>query len=554
MQDFEFVDFTAVSEFERLVIQIQQILETNLDATLDFESTTISCRSNQPEFSYLNELLKSKELVVLEPESAISSIKMVCSAIHLANKELSRDTPFIVGGGNGIYQGLAIKNRIKQNISIVTLDYVPNNCVELKGLVEIFKSRIRGNSPDPIVSVVVHYHSNKYPFIGTQNWSLRDFEKEFKSQHCLRLQIGYENQDLRWYLETKIDPTASEDWALAINSGFYCASTLRSMLEKSFQAVEQASSLENHSWNYSYIPGGFEMDDLNEPNRFSMRQFVDTRDIDNAIFMIFEPSLMITSNEESDISSVLYSLRFKQMTTPKNSIIWKFAYQLFDSLAAKPSFLSFRVSIIPLVKGIWSSFLRQIQSHWDKFIPIPNVDIKIGKEEFGIQRDHILIYQKLCMLNCCIHHLRKQNEKTSSFAIIESLEEERESFREYGMNSQSLKSDASWEGLAEPAVNNRKSTSSFNSPVENSDEMMVGSFIRVHTPTRSTGRKKKLEGILSESGEPIWEPTTLSDCPMTDDMIQENEKIIQQLGNDLEGQAAKIRLQSIRLISGISGI
>jgi hypothetical protein len=157
--------------------------------------------------------------------------------------------------------------------------------------------------------------------------------------------------------------------------------------------------------NHNYIPGTYDDDLHRTDGNIPSRYYVDVRDIDNAILAIFKDSYLNSNDdtEQLSVGHLINLLRFKNITVPKNSLLWNLGVRLFDACAQSPHYLSYDVGMIPLLKGIWNDLVGYVQYCWDQTIYIPNINIVIGPEEIGINREFNLLHQKLCMINCCIY-------------------------------------------------------------------------------------------------------------------------------------------------------
>jgi hypothetical protein len=349
MQDFEIIDYTAVSGFERLIKDIEGVLVAKEDPSqFEYQGVIFVCSTVSSKFEYVKEFSGWDQLLVVEPKTPIRNSKMICSAVRLALTEIGKELAFIVGNGrNGSYEGFFINGFSFQSVFIAKTLFIPTDCMELKGLMQIYNSRCQQhNDKEPMVSVSVEYRIPKYPYLAGRNWSLMEFERQYYYiSHALSLRVGFEKSLLSQFLNSQIDPFLSNSWTLELNPKLYPTSALLNMLQTSFKNVQNSTTY-NLTCIYSYIPGGFETNEEFEDDKQHLRQYVDKRDIDSAIFSIFESSSLVNSTLEK----ILLSLRFKNLTVPKDSLLWKFALRLFDASSSKPHFLSFKIGLVTLCK------------------------------------------------------------------------------------------------------------------------------------------------------------------------------------------------------------
>ena len=191
--------------------------------------------------------------------------------------------------------------------------------------------------------------------------------------------------------------------------------------------------------------------------------------------------------------------------------------------------------MIEVAKQIWSGFVVEARRHWETGVFLPDVHF-IDGDNICIQTDHILLHQKLCMLNCCI--LRKNRvdiaKKKDIDATINDLSDPESPKKNFKENRVSWNSESSWEKW--PSSSNEKID--YSTPNQESIENDL-----------RFGRKRVLEGIKSNCGSQLWEPITQPTPLMTEDMIEEQQNIMEKLGSNKEGQHLRAKIQSAQLIS-----
>ncbi len=63
------------------------------------------------------------------------------------------------------------------------------------------------------------------------------------------------------------------------------------------------------------------------------------------------------------------------------------------------------------------------------------------------------------------------------------------------------------------------------------------------------GRKERTKMKLLRSGETLYEPVTQESLPMTEDMVEEQAEMMEQLGDNAEGSELRARILSASLLS-----
>ncbi|CAG7837110.1 unnamed protein product [Allacma fusca] len=134
-----------------------------------------------------------------------------------------------------------------------------------------------------------------------------------------------------------------------------------------------------------------------------------------------------------------------------------------------------------------------------------------------------LLNQKLQMLNCCIekkiHREKKENEKMSVSEGIESPVEESED----------------------------EDDEFFDCDDNISLPPSADSVPRMNKPV---GRLRKCGRLrLLKTGEPMYIPITQDPAPLTEDVVEEQAKILVELGNDAEGSELRAKMMSASLLS-----
>jgi hypothetical protein len=173
------------------------------------------------------------------------------------------------------------------------------------------------------------------------------------------------------------------------------------------------------------LPGTFKSDYGNMRSTQSqdagiLNYFVDGGDLKEAVSSLFSnaklvPSITFKKTCLNDMpfcstQQLISLLKFKGVTVPYESLLWKFSERLLDSCGSKSSLLKFNTGMIALLKGIWEEFVHEIGVLWQAGLYIPGIDVQVYDEErneytldVGIDLDHNIMHQKLAMINCCLY-------------------------------------------------------------------------------------------------------------------------------------------------------
>ncbi|KAI8901911.1 Rab3 GTPase-activating protein catalytic subunit-domain-containing protein [Globomyces pollinis-pini] len=455
---FELIDYTSASPLERF---IQDLSNAPVQSVVELNNIAYTItKSTSSEYNFLNAYTGTKGCVILQPKSSNQHHpKLLLSALKLAIK----NQPVLVKAGiswEDRYEGFYLSETHTFNFLLFYLHYVPSSCTDMNRLICTFKDRFNAtfNKASLNASVIVTYEFNKFKIHNSwtnkknSNWFYQHFSLKYRKSPDpliqLKLRVQYPPVLATSYLDSEIDPLTSDDWLALLwtnDMGFSC---LAEMLERMTTDVKNSKNSGHKQWQESFIPGGYDTASNtsyaptsfaeNEYEEFgpglpsaSMRYYIDSRDIEYALNSLLGHSyprfetFSTTSQKEDHIPvlsahQIILSLRFKQLTVPYKSLLWRFAVHLFDSNALRPNYLSFDAGMIPLAKGLWSEFVRQIQFMWDQEHHLPGVDITSnGKDDdtISLSNEHILLHQKLCMLNYCLFKKTGMTSKKERFEI-----------------------------------------------------------------------------------------------------------------------------------------
>ncbi|RIA84801.1 Rab3 GTPase-activating protein catalytic subunit-domain-containing protein [Glomus cerebriforme] len=200
----------------------------------------------------------------------------------------------------------------------------------------------------------------------------------------------------------------------------------------------------------SDIPGTFKSDDsAYDSVRFARSNGgivdMDDVDIDHILRGLFNPlsNKVFPNNAERIntlsgiplLSASSLGLYFRDVrTVPYKSFLWNLIEYLLETISSSSdSFLGF-------LKILWNEILREIRLHWERYEPLPDVNIYMSENEnvssdviqngflsiddnkvknstvektnprIGIDMRFNIIHQKLCMINCCVTRLRQDQK------------------------------------------------------------------------------------------------------------------------------------------------
>jgi Rab3 GTPase-activating protein catalytic subunit len=231
------------------------------------------------------------------------------------------------------------------------------------------------------------------------------------------------------FMDMTIDPVLSPQWNVILFTRF--DEKLMNLARTFKRAIRDWAVLENFnpfldpSGNEASMPGAFTSEHSSNMSALSREAgivnfFVDGNDLKEAVVSLFSTANIVPPVvfKKSAIPSVPFCtaqqlislLRYKGATVPYESIMWKFCVRLLDSCGTKPSLLRFNAGMIPLLKGLWGELLSELRIQRDMGLYINGVDVLVyddDKKEYTnnveIDLHHILVHQKLAMMNCCLY-------------------------------------------------------------------------------------------------------------------------------------------------------
>ncbi|KAF9418232.1 Rab3 GTPase-activating protein catalytic subunit, partial [Podila epigama] len=297
------------------------------------------------------------------------------------------------------------------------------------------------------------------------------------------------------------------------------------------------------------------------------------------------------------------SLHFRHATVvPCGSLLYKMQQYLVDVISPE-SDITYPTTFMGFLKAVWAQVLDELQRHWElkKLIPLIDVFGKVDSEGLIQAKDCLkkserhaqpaidlrfnLLHQKLSMLNCCIDrelYLASvaESTKTSTKDKKESLaatEVTGHAPQTSSPSSSSVLGDNASSTLPPPSKTNSSPDSetdveqassetdevSGDQLVDNLTDMKVSDAVdstiehKNHLESSPGSEIRKAEGALEqlrdltllETTAPLMIPKLQEPGFMTEDMIQEQEDLFENLGSSIGAAKIRTELQSAQLLS-----
>ncbi|KAG9067430.1 Rab3 GTPase-activating protein catalytic subunit [Linnemannia hyalina] len=296
------------------------------------------------------------------------------------------------------------------------------------------------------------------------------------------------------------------------------------------------------------------------------------------------------------VTAAELGLHFRRATTvPYNSFLWKMLRHLVDVISPN-SHISYPTSFMGFTKAVWADLLVQFADYWKRKEMIPLIDIFGGvTDEFDDESSGTptktafidfrfnLLHQKLTMINCCIARelARQQDDPSPSPSSstptsplstgIASEEaspvlpkEQPEATQASLLGSPEPEDDTAKDTIADDkaSVDSSSSTSSVEEKQEalaeavgavdlnlgnDSPEMTEATLPAVRQGKGGLKPYKDLKLLVT--GEPLMIPKLQEQGHMTEDMIQDQEELFENLGSSVDAAKTRAELQSAQLIS-----
>ncbi|XP_054281898.1 rab3 GTPase-activating protein catalytic subunit isoform X2 [Macrosteles quadrilineatus] len=201
-------------------------------------------------------------------------------------------------------------------------------------------------------------------------------------------------------------------------------------------------------------------------------------------------------------------------TAPVDSLVWR--------LSVVMSHATHTLGGVKAAAHLWFEFCQELRFRWERAVPIPGV-VRVFPDA-----KTCLLNQKLQMLNCCVEtKTKRENSALASNdddATDESEDEEEEFF---DCDAETEEFTVAGDVVSQPRRKPKHSL--WNKPV---------------------GRLKRCDNLrLLQTGEPLYIPITQDPVPKTEDQLEEDERVMLQLGADAQGMELRTRMMSASLLS-----
>ncbi|KAF9155433.1 Rab3 GTPase-activating protein catalytic subunit [Linnemannia schmuckeri] len=300
------------------------------------------------------------------------------------------------------------------------------------------------------------------------------------------------------------------------------------------------------------------------------------------------------------VTAAELGLHFRRATTvPYNSFLWKMLRHLVDVISPN-SHISYPTSFMGFTKAVWADLLVQFDNYWKRKEMIPLIEIFGGMTDESDDGDNEssgvpiktafidfrfnLLHQKLTMINCCIARelARRQDDPSPSPPTSSSTptspstgsaseeatpvqpKEQPEAKGDVLSGSSELEDNTSKDAIADDKA--RPDSSGSTNAVEEKSEALneaVGAMnlsVCSDSPEATKamplvahqgkgGLKPYKDLKLLATGEPLMIPKLQEQGHMTEDMIQDQEDLFENLGSSADAAKTRAELQSAQLIS-----
>ncbi|KAI2811299.1 Rab3 GTPase-activating protein catalytic subunit [Blomia tropicalis] len=199
-------------------------------------------------------------------------------------------------------------------------------------------------------------------------------------------------------------------------------------------------------------------------------------------------------------------------SAPIGSLSWRISCLLANSFAQQQQ--------IATVAVLWNYFVEKLRSHWEECNELPFID---SPDNDSIDFANCLFHQKLQMLNCCIRQKIKRERSSLTVHINENDKQENQCDDEEEEEFFDCDEDG---------------------PTEQTESNKPEGQLKILTDTNG-----KVINRIKVSNKPIYVPITQDCSPMTEDQHNEQIKTLASMGNTVEDQKLKLRLQSSSLLS-----
>ncbi|GJJ73123.1 Rab3 GTPase-activating protein catalytic subunit [Entomortierella parvispora] len=302
------------------------------------------------------------------------------------------------------------------------------------------------------------------------------------------------------------------------------------------------------------------------------------------------------------ISAAELGLHLPQATVvPYNSLLWRMLEHLVDVISPN-SHITYPTSFMGFMKAVWADAVKQMEEHWRNRRMIPLIDVFGAPQESrppaddSILNDPLigdvdkqpknasidlrfnLIHQKLCMVNCCIVRELDAKKKKKKQKLAKDQHSKERKAQGVSLSDECSQTTLESEKMDAPSQEITQSVdesishpisrpASPTPPLEEVIDLDKDADVAVEpkvdsqaqdadvsepqtSETIDNGTLKDLQGLsLLETGAQLVVPQLQEPGIMTEDMIQEQELLFEDLGSTPDGAKTRAQLQSAHLVS-----
>ncbi|KAI8357282.1 Rab3 GTPase-activating protein catalytic subunit-domain-containing protein [Blakeslea trispora] len=555
---YEFVDYTAASDFEKLVTQLEEIITSwTLKDTTEHQQFCVGDDTFEliyeiagqpkqglalPDFHRFNLQLHpihrwtgQSRLLVLRPvqdslrkkiihstgqSTSLSQAKQLISACAIAFQNIGCSLPVFVPLGqhrHELYLGYLMNQETdlyRQTESRFSMTLLP--LMSLEELRANFIKKLSQFDGPPCsiwTTTVLTYNLKTWFDERWKEWEQPvkrriSFSDDFDSwdkedeKEEINLPFGSLNDPLRSLTLTAIFPFTDQPQeepmdALTATEWHLACEFAPDHQQRAYLTQLLESTVQ--SWiedpsNQSYLAPFDE--DNQEIQEDSLRALFIQSNPDEQVTLIKSDLVETILNKSfSDQPDLATTHSFPSTVVPCRSLLWNMLFHSLRVITDKD------LSFMGLLRVVWPQMVRKIRWHWEHHIPLPHVSPYLYSAEtiLGIDLRSPLIHQKLCMINCCIHrYLQSDN---SSDVFVDAI-----------------------------------------------DDQLDGSYISLGE--RMEGQLGPHPSLtLLRTGEPMQIPQTQDPGFMTEDMVNEQADVFERLGSSDDATQKRARLQSAQLLS-----
>lgn len=513
-----------------------------------------------------------REFLVLVPEEKHAIInetlmKILLSSITIAVNNINSEVPIFVQVQElwqNMYLGTCVGRDSCVNFEMVHLKRVPHHCKYLTGLLAVFKEKITegcGVRLDPVAvsvrfSYVVRDWSSKLIAQQSQDFDLISGE-QLEIPDLGKLPFGA-NWGPVWELYlfttwpqmsecvvvdsegfTDLEPLLAPEWSIQANilpsqSGLlgnslkkflsFCSSqrTLVDLLGEGamfFNDDDQGLSSAFNVLSESKIPtisSFIGKDNTRQPKK--VEGPIPEEVMQPILHYLFPDYEENHGGTNSDMSTYYDEDQWKGVKTcPMDSLVWRLA------IAAAHCTHNLRRPEAALAQ-LWHRFIMSIKFRLDSGILIPGII-----PGFPDSVRTCLLHQKLQMLNCCIERKKAREGAANKFQNVEEFKD---------FETEESEEEEFFECTSEAPTNDNNTTA--KSQIKTKHLLW----------NKPAGRLSKHPTLrLLQTGDPLYLPVTQEPVPKTEDQLEEDERIMIQLGTDKYASEMRTRMMSASLLS-----